>query len=171
MLCQKWLNLCNEKRSNSKKISRKGKISLPHVMDSTSSINIDENIDFYLAETLIKKGYSNNFPASIFCDQKVKRLGFGKIKILVSYPYIIFEKVLKNMIFKNVQFIFCEQKNIFNLNNEIKDNVFAWITSTNGEKIISNETINNFKNLNTFYLHQQDLHILVHLDKKSKYII
>ena len=49
------------------------------------------------------------------------------------------------MIFKNVQFIFCEQKNIFNLNNEIKDNVFAWITSTNGEKIISNETINNFK--------------------------
>ena len=55
-------------------------------MDSTSSINIDENIDFYLAETLIKKGYSNNFPASIFCDQKVKRFCHGKIKILVSYP-------------------------------------------------------------------------------------
>ena len=169
LLCQKWLNLCNEKRSNSKKFSRKGKISLPHVMDSTSSINIDENIDFYLAETLIKKGYSNNFPASIFCDQKVKRLGFGKIKILVSYPYIIFEKVLNNMIFKNVQFIFCEQKNIFNLNNEIKDNVFAWITSTNGEKIISNETINNFKNLKHILSPSTGLtHISPHLDKKIK---
>lgn len=152
-----------------KKFSRKGKISLPHVMDSASSINIDENIDFYLAETLIKKGYSNNFPASIFCDQKVKLLGFGKIKILVSYPYIIFEKVLKNMIFKNVQFVFCEQKNIFNLKNEIKDNVFAWITSTNGEKIISNKTINNFKNLKHILSPSTGLtHISSHLDKKIK---
>ena len=72
------------------------------------------------------------------------------------------------MIFKNVQFIFCEQKNIFNLNNEIKDNVFAWITSTNGEKIISNETINNFKNLKHILSPSTGLtHISPHLDKNQ----
>lgn len=152
-----------------KKFSRKGKISLPYVMDSISSVNIDENTDFYLAETLIKKGYSNNFPASIFCDRKIKLLGKGKFKILVSYPYIIFEKALKKITLKNAQFIFCEQKNIHNLNNKIKNSVFAWITPTNGEKIISKASIKQFKNLKHILSPSTGLtHINSDLDKIVK---
>lgn len=42
--------------------SRLGNDSRPYIMPMEKSINIDELIDLYLAESMIKKGFCNNFP-------------------------------------------------------------------------------------------------------------
>ena len=39
-------------------------------MDEKFSVNIDEKSDLYLAETFIKKGLCENFPASIYNERK-----------------------------------------------------------------------------------------------------
>ena len=130
-----------------KDFSRKGKKSLPYIMDDLCSINIDEYSDLYLAETLIKKGFGKNFPGSIFVDKKISYIGSGKKKVLVTYPSIIAKPILKKLKQNYFKFILCDQKNISNLKHYEKRDIVGWITSTDGALKIDNQIISIFKNI------------------------
>lgn len=152
-----------------KKFSRKGRKSLPLVMNDYESINIDEHTDLLLAETLVKKGYSKNFPASIFYERKIKFFGNGKKKVLVTYPYKIVEPVLRKMKLNKFKFIFCDQNNLKNINIKMKKQIVAWLTSTDGNLQIDNKIIMNFENLKYILSPSTGLtHINKQLDKKIK---
>ena len=55
----------------------------PYIMSQINSVNIDENFDLLLADSLIKNGYSINFPKKIV-KTKIIKPKEKKIKLLVT---------------------------------------------------------------------------------------
>ena len=109
--------------------SRVGNDSRPFIMPSEKSVNIDEIIDFYLAEVLIKKGFSNNWPRKISPNFKIKKVqNIKKNKVLISAPYSFLQNQMK-VLEKNFDVTYCYQAPLEKLKKLLK-NIDIWITST-----------------------------------------
>jgi len=129
-----------------KKFSRIGSLSRPLIMKSIHSINIDEQEDIYLFETLVKKGLCENRPADIFVNSSITIKNKNKKNaILITYNKQISENITKKIL-SNYRLIFCDQKNIHNVKS--KDKIIGWLCSTQGEVKINFKTLNQFPNLN-----------------------
>ena len=128
-----------------KDFSRKGKISLPYVMNEFESVNIDELNDFYLTEILIKKGYCKNFPSIFYTDRKIDYIKKTRKNILITYNKKISKSVFKDFKLKNYGIIFSSAKNLQNI--KYKESIVAWLVSTDGEVLIDHKITSKFKNL------------------------
>ena len=127
------------------KFTRLGGSVTPLIMSSTHSINIDEIEDIYLFEIMVKKGFCENRPASIFIDKKITIENKKKNKaVLITYNDLIYKKISK-LNLKGFKLIFCDQKNLSSIKK--KDEVLAWICSTKGINKIDIKNLNLFKNL------------------------
>ena len=145
-----------------KDFSRKGKISLPYVMNEFESVNIDELSDFYLTEVLIKKGYCKNFPSILYIDKKIDIIKKAKKNILVTYNKKISKSVFKDFKLQNHGIIFSSAKNLENIRN--KETIIAWLVSTDGEILIDEKITSKFKNLKYIFSPSTGL---THIDTKN----
>ena len=132
-----------------KDFSRKGKISLPYVMNEFESVNIDELNDFYLTEILIKKGYCKNFPSIFYTDRKIDYIKKTRKNILITYNKKISKSVFKDFKLKNYGIIFSSAKNLQNI--KYKESIVAWLVSTDGEVLIDHKITSKFKNLKNIF--------------------
>lgn len=108
--------------------SRHGKKMLPYIMSSISSINIDEKSDLVLAESLIKNGYSVNFPKKIFRSEIFYSKQKNKIKLLITTD-LDFVPLIRKKLENEFECVFIKNEtNINTIKNEIKK-VDGWICS------------------------------------------
>ncbi len=130
------------------KFSRVGKISRPFIMDGVESVNIDEITDLYTTEKIIQIGLCKNKPADIYNDKKISisKNNKNKENILVSYPKEIFLSV-KNKNINNYNYIFCDIKNINEIEKSKIEKIKAWIVPTNGLVKIDKKILNLFSSL------------------------
>ena len=132
-----------------KNFTRVGKRSAPLIMSQEESVNIDELKDFYLAESLIKKGYCKNFPAKIYKNNEIHHVKCpiknSKV-LLVCYPREVCYEIV-NKLKKKFHIIYCDIDNINKISNKYIDNVFALFTALDGKIFISEKELKRFKNL------------------------
>ena len=108
--------------------SRHGKKMKPYIMSQINSVNIDENFDLVLADSLIKNGYSINFPKKIVKTKIIKPKKKKKIKLLVT-TNLEFIPFIKDKLKKNFECTFVEnENNVSNLKRELKS-IDGWICS------------------------------------------
>ena len=122
--------------------SRVGKISRPYIMPEERSINIDEPMDFLLAETLIKKGYCDNHPQELRKDYKVRTIqNKGKPRLLFSSPYYFFPEAVINRLNKRFEITYAHNAPPAEV-KKILPKVEIWITSTCPPYVIDAKFIN-----------------------------
>ncbi len=108
--------------------SRHGKYMRPYIMSSIHSINIDEKFDLILADSLIKNGYSVNFPKKVLKTKISKSNNRHKINLLVS-TNLDFIPEIKKKLTENYNCIFIKNDtHAAIVKKEIKD-VDGWICS------------------------------------------
>jgi len=110
--------------------SRVGKICRPYIMPAERSINIDEAVDFFLAEALIKKGYCDNHPQELQTDCTVRTIqNKGKPRLLFSSPYYFFPKAIINHLNKKFEITYAHNASPSEV-KKILPKIEIWITST-----------------------------------------
>jgi len=126
--------------------TRIGKDSRPFIMPAEKSINIDELIDFYLAESLIKKGLCHNHPVKIF--PRINLLYYPnpvKPKMLFTAPYDFIPGLMEHLIHM-YDVTFAYQASRHQIAALLADKEI-WITSTAPPYLIGKDIIDCANNL------------------------
>ena len=122
--------------------SRVGKISRPYIMPAERSINIDEPVDFLLAETLIKKGCCDNHPQELLTGYKIRTIqNKGKPWLLFSSPYYFFPETIINHLNKKFKITYAHNAPPVEI-KKILPKIEIWITSTCPPYMINSKFIN-----------------------------
>jgi phosphoglycerate dehydrogenase-like enzyme/CMP-N-acetylneuraminic acid synthetase len=126
--------------------SRHGKKMKPYIMSQINSVNIDENFDLVLADSLIKNGYSINFPKKIVKTKIIKPKKKKKIKLLVT-TNLEFIPFIKDKLKKNFECTFVEnENNVSNLKRELKS-IDGWICSPCPTYKINEKLLSDIKSI------------------------
>ena len=126
--------------------SRHGKKMKPYIMSQINSVNIDENFDLLLADSLIKNGYSINFPKKIVKTKIIKPKKKKKIKLLVT-TNLEFIPFIKDKLKKNFECTFVENEhNVSNLKRELKS-IDGWICSPCPTYKINEKLLSDIKSI------------------------
>jgi len=108
--------------------TRNGKVSRPYVMSEEKSVNIDSEVDLYLAEAMIKKGLCKNRPQRVRTDCKIEIFSSPrKSKLLFSAGYE-FMPHLKKYVCENFDVLFAFNAPLEEVKKIIQDRD-AWLCS------------------------------------------
>ena len=126
--------------------SRHGKKMKPYIMSQINSVNIDENFDLVLADSLIKNGYSINLQKKIVKNKIIKPKKKKKIKLLVT-TNLEFIPFIKDKLKKNFECTFVEnENNVSNLKRELKS-IDGWICSPCPTYKINEKLLSDIKSI------------------------
>jgi D-3-phosphoglycerate dehydrogenase / 2-oxoglutarate reductase len=124
--------------------SRNGNNSFPYIMEDKKSINIDAQLDFTIAEMLIKKGFCNNYPKKIL-KNKIFRASSKKKNLLITSP-VHFIGNIKKKLKKKYNTFFAYNINLIQLQKIIGE-FDAWICHPAPKFKINSEILSLAKKL------------------------